>query len=447
MGMRFRKSVKIAPGVKINFSGSGASMTVGPRGASVNVSSRGTYLNAGIPGTGLSSRTRLSGAQNHQQFERERRRIEREQEKLAKERRRRDALASVALRLNDKGAIEATNSFGEPMSLADMRLLWEQKGPVVKNWLQEQCDEINGDIELLQEIHLDTPFPDSAPKYQPAPFDVQAPRKPEEPAEPPKPQLSEVQPLGYWSRLFKSRRIAHEEAVRTNEQNHQKLVSEWQRRKSAATEQYAIDLVRWEAETADWLKKKQNHEEHEAQKQQSFFSDIRGNTEVMCSSLEEIFSSMSWPRETIVAYQIEYGGQEVWLDVDLPEIEDLPQKVAALAANGRKLNIKNKPQKQLRQEYATHIHGISLRLAGTTMAALPRCDRVIISGYSQRLDTATGLVNDDYLFSVKYTRGGLAGLNFANLEQVDPVETMTRFEYIRKMTTTGVFKAIRPYSI
>src|SRR6266404_3149368 len=62
MGCRFRKSFKLAPGVRMNLSGSGLSWTLGPRGASVGIGKRGTFLNSGIPGTGLSSRQRIGGS-------------------------------------------------------------------------------------------------------------------------------------------------------------------------------------------------------------------------------------------------------------------------------------------------------------------------------------------------------------------------------------------------
>src|SRR6266498_5339308 len=62
MSWRFRKSVKLFPGVRLNFSRSGISTTIGVRGASVNLGSRGAYLNTGIPGTGLYQRRKLSGA-------------------------------------------------------------------------------------------------------------------------------------------------------------------------------------------------------------------------------------------------------------------------------------------------------------------------------------------------------------------------------------------------
>lgn len=59
MGLRFRQSIKVLPGLRINFGLHGISATVGVRGASVNFGPRGTHLNLGLPGTGLSYRARL----------------------------------------------------------------------------------------------------------------------------------------------------------------------------------------------------------------------------------------------------------------------------------------------------------------------------------------------------------------------------------------------------
>lgn len=57
MGFRFRKSVKIIPGVRLNFSKSGISTSIGGPGATVNLSNRGTRHTLGIPGSGLSYST------------------------------------------------------------------------------------------------------------------------------------------------------------------------------------------------------------------------------------------------------------------------------------------------------------------------------------------------------------------------------------------------------
>ncbi|MBA1195220.1 DUF4236 domain-containing protein [Pseudomonas entomophila] len=55
MALRFRKSFKIAPGVRINLSKSGVSTSVGGKGFTTNLSKRGTRVTAGIPGSGLSA--------------------------------------------------------------------------------------------------------------------------------------------------------------------------------------------------------------------------------------------------------------------------------------------------------------------------------------------------------------------------------------------------------
>lgn len=59
MAIRFRKSIKLAPGIRMNLSGSGVSWNLGPRGMSIGIGKRGTYLNAGLPGTCLSMRQAL----------------------------------------------------------------------------------------------------------------------------------------------------------------------------------------------------------------------------------------------------------------------------------------------------------------------------------------------------------------------------------------------------
>jgi len=54
VGVRFRKSFKLFPGVRINLSKSGFSASLGAPGATFNVSKRGVKATYGIPGSGLS---------------------------------------------------------------------------------------------------------------------------------------------------------------------------------------------------------------------------------------------------------------------------------------------------------------------------------------------------------------------------------------------------------
>lgn len=55
MGLRFRKSIKIAPGVKMNIGKKSVGISVGTKGARMSINSSGRRTTSiGVPGTGLS---------------------------------------------------------------------------------------------------------------------------------------------------------------------------------------------------------------------------------------------------------------------------------------------------------------------------------------------------------------------------------------------------------
>lgn len=53
MGFRFFRRIRIAPGLTVNLSKSGASLSIGPRGAKYTIGPRGSRTTIGLPGTGL----------------------------------------------------------------------------------------------------------------------------------------------------------------------------------------------------------------------------------------------------------------------------------------------------------------------------------------------------------------------------------------------------------
>ena len=60
MGLRFRKSFKLCPGVRTTLSLSGVSVSAGVPGARVTASKRGLMSTLGIPGTGIYYQQNLS---------------------------------------------------------------------------------------------------------------------------------------------------------------------------------------------------------------------------------------------------------------------------------------------------------------------------------------------------------------------------------------------------
>lgn len=57
MGFRFRKSIKLFPGVRLNLSKTGVSTSIGRPGAMMNIRGRRVRASVGLPGTGLSYTT------------------------------------------------------------------------------------------------------------------------------------------------------------------------------------------------------------------------------------------------------------------------------------------------------------------------------------------------------------------------------------------------------
>lgn len=411
MGFRFRKSIKIAPGLRLNISKGGVSMSAGVRGASMSVGKRGVYGNVGLAGTGISYRQRLDNPPTRVKRTRDTDMLN-------------DGPISMNIKLGDDGRVDLVDHLDNPLSAKHQRLFWAQEGETFRQWLEDRAREINGDMALFTAIHLDSPNPEEPPL------------KPEKPKTTCKPAFQEPVKPGFVANLLPSRRAKYTNALNQALETYDRELSLWEKE----AEQIRTDFLErekfWEITFKLWQQMQQGAIKH--------LKDVEAPIETMETLMERALGQLDWPRETLVSFSIMPNG-DVWLDVDLPEIEDLPRKSAKRSTNGKRLLIREKTEKQLRGEYATHIHGIFFKLACTVLASLPTCQTAVISGYSQRLNKATGKVEDDYLYSVRATREGLKHVNFKNLAQVDPIETVTLFEHRRNMTTTGLFKPIRPF--
>lgn len=446
MALRFRKSIKLFPGVRLNVGMRGASLNVGHRGASVSFSSRGTYGNVSIPGTGLSFRSRLDDSVNKRNLTTHQQRYQR---LLAKEQaiqHRISALSQVTLSLQQDGSFIATNSNGGPLSPSDMKLLWSQHAVTVRNWLQEHADDINGDEDLFFDIHLDTPSPFSYPECPKLTFDAEKPQKPEPVKGQPRPSKPDYPKLSFLGRFIRKNIEQHNKRIELIEESYRSAVKDWQSKEDLNKARYEILVNEWEQSKAKWETAYKNHQVLQNNFEMEFPLLLRQDTDWMEKILQVALNSLVWPRETNITFSINEQGKTIWIDVDLPEIEDLPQRTASISANGRKLLIKTKPKTHIQRQYARHIHGIIFRLAGTVFASLPAAKQVVISGYSQRLKTETGHIQDEYLLSVIFIRERFELLNFSDLSAVDPVQAISQFENKRNMSSVFLFKSIEPFT-
>jgi len=373
----------------MNLSGSGVSWSFGPRGASLNVGRRGVFTSTGIPGTGLYSREKISGSRR------------KTPEPVP------TVDMTVRVSVNDDGVVSFTDTNDVPLRQELVAQVKKQGAEEIRGLIARKVEEINDSVDALGRVHLSTP-PPVTPRYTMAPFKHE---KPEEPV---------PRPLGFWGRLIRTRR--------------ERIESE----KAAAFEEYARRLAAWE-------KAKALHGQLEGHRKKLFENDVRHSLDAMERALEESFEDIPWPRETNISFDIQDSGKAVALDVDLPEIEDMPTKVAS--ATGRRFEVKfsEASATKTRQLYMRHVHGVGFRLIGEVFARLPICDHVTLSAYSQRHNKQTGHLEDQYLFSLRVSRAEWMKIGFDNLDKLEITAVFERFELRRKMTKTGAFQPIEAF--
>ena len=395
MALRFRKTITLAPGIRMNLSGSGASFSFGGRGASVTVGKRGTFLNTGIPGTGISTRRKLGDPS-------------RSSSSVASGKR--TVNVEVTAGITDDGTLSFKDQQGYPLDEKMIAKVKKEKGDLVKGLMQQKCDEINREIEAVGEIHLATPSPDVRPTFQPQEFPEWMPRQPA------------PKTLGFFAGLFRSMR------QRLAEENRQ-------------------SLSRYQDELQAWQNRKEQFGREQQHRKQFIEEELYSSVAAKESYLEELLQRITWPRETIVSTELRDNGARLFIDVDLPELEEMPHRTAAVPQRGYKLSVKEMTANQLLRLYMSHVHGIGFRLIGEIFSALQDSREVVLSAYSQRSNPATGMPQNDYLYSVRVDRAKWSGINFQNLKNIDVVDALTRFELRRNMSKTGVFTAIQPFEV
>lgn len=391
MGLRFRRSVRLMPGVRLNFGMRGASMSLGGRGASYTIGSGRRTATVGIPGTGLSfsksastaPRARSAGGAAYGGT----------------------ADVQVRLVLDESGELRLETLGGAPLGRSFIDALRRQQRPFLIEWLEEQAQVLNGVHEALADTHTRTPPPSPFRPLEVEPFDEAAP----EPPEAPRRRWTHTFLRGRWAALV----AAHDSAM----EQHRSALTDWAARRERAAEAAAELVAIQSAATA-------------------------GDPRAMEALFERVLARMDWPRETLVSFEVDETAQRLALDIDLPEIEDLPNTERRVLKGDLRVTEKPLSDTECRRRYARHIHGVMFRAIGEAFARLPTVDRVAAAGYSQRPDKATGQVRDEYLLRVEVARDTWSSIDFAAMDRVDPVEALQALGVERLMSKSGALAAL-----
>lgn len=403
MAFRFRRTISIFPGVRLNLGKRGVSVSAGMRGANVTLGRNGLYGNVGIPGTGLSYRERLF--EQHKVGTRKRSGVAQPSPELP-------PLAEkiTTVQLNTKtGDIAILDSAGNDLGPEAMDTAKTYAREELESTLQQQVDSHNRMMERIGAIHLDTPAPDAFPSMVAGPF------------EEPEPAQPELRKRDWLAVICPARRRAFEASNERRRNRYRQAHQHWQQGKF-------------------------QNERREVARAGIYEKARRGETSAMESLLDDHLLDIDWPRETELSFELSDDGKTLMLDVDLPEIEDFPTTELRTYQRGIGVSVKALSDMASRKLYMAHVHGMGFRLIGEGLACAPSVQTVVLSAFTQVTHAATGRVEDHYLYSVKVNRQAWSQIHFGNLGAVHPVESLTVFELRRDMTKTGIFQAVEPWS-
>ena len=130
----------------------------------------------------------------------------------------------------------------------------------------------------------------------------------------------------------------------------------------------------------------------------------------------------------------------IMIDLDLPEIEDMPQNTLAQLADGT-VKIKAKTQKRQREDYKTCAFGLGEYVASHVFAIVPQTQKVVVSAYTQRRNDKTGDLEDTFIYSVIFERAAFAD----NYQEKDPYEFCSGLTSRFYILASGVMKKIVPF--
>ncbi|MCC6476135.1 DUF4236 domain-containing protein, partial [bacterium] len=338
--MRFQRRIKIAPGLRVNLSGSGIGFSAGPRGLALSSGPRGAHMHMGIPGTGISHASKLSstatqanptsGTSN--------------------------TGFSYRVKAEDNGSIRIEDVDGN--LITDDAILGKIKRDnaykaAVLEVSRRVKDRTDSKTDEMVNLYKMSPIIEPMDSWQTA--------------------INELRPAEYVMTPFVQQEPTEDDTRAELASEAAGLIQTWQFwRKNKMCEEYINSNLqeRLKLRVDDWMKKKHQHDQSEQEtkrvtdngfieayqvEKSELESALGGDPDYLHKRIEELFEGMSMPFE--FSADIEIQGSEVCLDLDLPEIEDMPLQKATILATG-KVKVQDKSAKELREDYARCVTGL-----------------------------------------------------------------------------------------
>lgn len=435
--MRYRKSITISKGLRVNLSKSGPSITMGMKGLSVNAGKNGVYLNTGIPGTGLYDRKKITGKKQNTPSARSADRAGST----------RDSGGNIRLNMDENGKITFYQFDGteltDPSEIAAIKRTPEYKEvkarmmTAYQEKMEARISEHNQAMEDIIHINRHAEAVKTREEWQH--------------------DLDNLQPQHYTCRSFSDEQPDREafEKILTRQAEENIRGKFGRKRKIQEYVNARLDPL-FQSAMSDWQSRKKQFDLMEQQREQDMNAEyeksyrqvkelyskaLAGDLDAIRQILDVIIRNIELPVEFSLQYEV-YSEGRLFVDLDLPEIEDLPTEKFTRLKSGL-VKQKEKTQKEIKQDYVKCVFGIAVYFSSLFFNVTPAVQEICISGYTQRRNRQ-GDLEDNYVYSVVFTREKMQGME---LTGPDPAAICMNFKNRCNITTTYLLKKIVPYSI
>lgn len=434
MGLRFRKSVKICKGVKINFNKNSWGISVGSKGYGYSFNSKGRQSkHIGIPGTGLSYTSSNSPKKNYNKTQKQ------------------STIHHTTIRLHMDDDGKMVFSYPDGTEITDKNLINKikrspefksEKERMQREHDQEMLDKVieynktNNELVNINKLCAEKIYEEQefvnelnnlkVETYEKKKFDKVMPTEASIKDELFEKSKKEIKSLAVWT--LKQKR---DEYVENNYKDlYEERYSSWIKQK----DEFEANEKKTEIETNE--KYKEEFENNKAYLE----NIISGDEECVCNEIELWFSELEMPFKCDINYEYIKEKKLLLIDLDLPEIEDFPNKKAIQLANGN-MKLQNKTQTELYNDYKNYVFGLALFIVGHIFNISPNIYNITISGYTQRRNKI-GDIKDEYIYSIKFERKILSQYNIV---KEDSYNLCMKFENRCNVGANDSLKTIEPY--
>ena len=474
MALRFRKSIRLAPGVRLNIGKSGLGISAGVKGARVGVGTRGAYTSVGIPGTGISM-LKYHGKPKGQaeavgsimsefgeiSVSHTARGIPRFELELSHE-----GLSKFQVIKGDSPAIveqkacakmEQWNEMWRKHLAAENKRIQRQENLVAKEEKKalaaERTVEAQEALNALGRVLSDTLDVNDTVEWEslkgslqypePHPPKPVLPPQPVQPSIPPKPKRADPNyavRLGALDKLLKSRAekkaseaearflADHAEWEKHARKAHSLFEAQKQdyiRAYQSLKQQYERAIQEWKERRAAYVREQEQRNAQVDAKRGQYFSGDPVAIEDYC---ELVLANSEYPASFPQSYETQYvqAAQSLVVDYQLPAPEDLPAlREVKYVQTTDELVEKDVSQTQVNKNFAS----VAFQIAIRTVHELFEADQanvlrvVVFNGFIATVDSGTGEDIEVCILSLRIDKAEFLRMNLA---RVEPSECFAR---------------------